>query len=111
MRQDMKRKNIAYTHYLPKVDYKDTKRSWFTHDGTAYSVVEAPSHVFSAAVLARYPKWKYSDGHMAVLKQDDIGYHERWWLLCCLADNKHGLALYGSREQAERVCAEQMVAG
>ena len=104
----MKRKNIAYTHYLPKVDYKDTKRLWFTYAGKAYPVISAPASVFSAAVLARYPKWKYSDGHMAVLKQDEIGYHERWWLLCCLADNKSKLTLYNSKEQAEQACTEQV---
>ena len=105
----MKNKRKAYQHYLPKVDYKAARRAWFTHDGTAYSVVSAPASVFSAAVLARYPKWKYSDGHMAVLKQDEIDYHERWWLLCCLGDNKCKLTLYESREAAEQACTEQVV--
>lgn len=96
-------------YYLPKNDYKDTKRSWFIHAGKAYPVQTAPADVFSAAVLARYPKWKYSDGHMAVLKQDEIDYYERWWLLNCLADNKCGMTLYESREAAEQACTEQMV--
>lgn len=91
----------------PKVDYQHAKRLWFTHAGTAYPVISAPASVFSAAVLARSPKWRYCAGYMSVLKQDEIGYHERWWLLCCLADDKRGLALYESREAAVRACAEQ----
>jgi hypothetical protein len=93
----------------PKVDYQHAKRLWFTHVGTAYPVISAPADIFSAAVLARSPKWCYCGGYMAMLKQDEIDYQTRWWLLCCLADDKRGLALYESREQAERVCAEQMV--
>jgi hypothetical protein len=105
----MKQKGKPYTHYLPKVNYKAARRAWFTHAGTAYPVISAPAHVFSAAVLERAPKWKYSGGYMAMLKQDEIDYQTRWWLLCCLADDKRGLALYESREAAVRACAEQMV--
>lgn len=93
----------------PKVDYQHAKRLWFTHAGNPYPVISAPADIFSAAVLARSPKWKYSDGYMAILEQDEISYHERWWLLCCLADDKRGLALYESREAAERAGAEQIV--
>jgi hypothetical protein len=97
------------SYELPKVDYKDTKRSWFTHAGKAYPVISAPADVFSAAVLARYPKWKFSAEYSRVLKQDELDYHTRWWLLCCLADNKCKLKLYDSKEAAERACTEQMV--
>ena len=104
----MKQKGKPYQHYLPKVDYKAARRAWFTHAGTAYSVISAPAHVFSAAVLARAPKWRYCAGYMSVLKQDEIDYQARWWLLCCLADNKCKLTLYESREAAVRACAEQV---
>lgn len=102
-----KRKTNHY--YLPKVDYKVARRSWFTHAGNPWPVISAPAHVFSAAVLARSPKWRYCAGYMAVLKQDEIDYQTRWWLLNCLADDKREMTLYESREAAERVCAEQKV--
>jgi hypothetical protein len=98
----------ANNYYLPKVDYKEAKRSWFVYAGKAYPVLTAPASVFRAALLERYPNLKLCAEYEYVVK-DELDYYERWWLLNLIADHKRGLALYGSREQAERACTEQMV--
>lgn len=98
-------------YYLPKNDYKDTKRSWFVYAGKAYPVMSCPASVFCAAVLLASPHWKRCDEYCHVLAQDELDYQTRWWLLCCLSDTKRGIELYKSREAAERACAQQKVAG
>ena len=89
---------------LSKVDYQGTKNAWFTHAGKVYPVISAPTSVFRAAVMARSPQWKKCAEYIRVLKQDEIDYTMRWWLLNSLADRHREIVLYASRDDAEQAC-------
>jgi hypothetical protein len=87
----------------PGVDLHVAKGSWFIHNGTAYSVKDAPTDVFKSAVLAMMPGWRQCAQYCYVLKsKEDIDIYARWWLLCCLKDAKKAITLYASRDEAEQ---------
>jgi hypothetical protein len=93
----------------PGVDLHVAKGSWFIHNGTAYSVKDAPTSVFRSAVLAMMPGWRQCAQYCHVLRQSDIDIYARWWLLCCLVDVKKAITLYMSRDEAEQeLCNEKV---
>jgi hypothetical protein len=85
---------------LPKVDFQDIPHMWFKYLGRVYPVVSASTAIFRAAVLQRAPKWRRNVEYWAILNQRDLDLYDRWWLLCCLADERRAITLYESREDA-----------
>ena len=92
----------------PKISFHAIRHAWFNYAGRAYPVISAPAGVFSAAVLVSAPQWRHCASYCHVLKQAELDYSTRWWLLCCLADGHKRLVLYSSQEQAEQACREQV---
>jgi hypothetical protein len=78
------------------------KHYYFTYNHTVYNVAQASTDIFKSAILEKSPYWKHCATYCKVLKQAEIDYPTRWWLLCCLADVSKGIMLYQSRESAEQ---------
>jgi len=92
----------------PEISYHAIRHAWFNYAGIAYPVISAPADIFSSAVLAKAPNWRYCASYCYVLKQAELDYSTRWWLLNCLADGHKAIRLYESREAAEQACREQV---
>jgi hypothetical protein len=93
--------NVNAAH-VPSIPFHIAKASYFIYNNTVHSVAHCKSGVFKSAVLKLSPHWESHEEYGPVLKDmDDIS--TRWWLLCTLSEDKRGMKLYGTLEDAEEV--------
>jgi hypothetical protein len=102
----MRKYRPVTTTLLPKIDYHDAKHAYFIHAGAIHNVVTAPSSIFKQAVLTRMCAWAKHADYGPILSQAETDLHDRWYVLCGMAEARRGMTLYMSRVEAEQQCSQ-----
>jgi hypothetical protein len=100
--------NVNAAH-VPSVSFRVAKVSYFIYNNTIHSVAHCTSDIFKSAVLKLAPHWISHEEYGPVLSDmDDISM--RWWLLCALSEDKRGMKLYRTLEDAEAALKRSFLA-
>jgi hypothetical protein len=102
-----KKASKAYRYDTVPIAYHQAKCSWFIWDNTAYPVADCASTIFRSAILEQAPIWRQHNEYWPLLRQKEIEFESRWYLLCGLSYAGKRIVLYSSQEDAEQACPLQ----
>jgi hypothetical protein len=102
-------KNQASHSTLLPISYRDTQLAYFIHDGTIYSVINAPASIFREAITSAMDARRLSVLTGAIQEANDLLNGDldslgRWWLLgyVALRHTSHPLKLFFSKQDVEQ---------